>query len=86
MAAEVSERVREIARHRDLDESEIIQQAVEQGVEDLWRDVVVDRYLAGEIDREEALEELGPEYLREVERAKTAVESDVEWGLETGSS
>ena len=86
MAAEVSERVREIARHRDLDESEIIQQAVEQGVEDLWRDVVVDRYLAGDIDREEALEELGPEYLREVERAKTAVESDVEWGLETGSS
>lgn len=86
MAAEVSERVREIARHRGLDESEIIQQAVEQGVEDLWRDVVVDRYLAGDIDREEALEELDPEYLREVERAKAAVESDVEWGLETGSS
>ncbi|ELY58742.1 hypothetical protein [Natronolimnohabitans innermongolicus] len=86
MAAEVSERVREIARHRDLDESEIIQQAVEQGLEDLWRDVVVDRYLAGEIEREAALEELGSERLREIERAKAAVESDIEWGLGTGSS
>ncbi|OVE83895.1 hypothetical protein [Natronolimnobius baerhuensis] len=86
MAVEVSERVREIARHRDLNESEIIQQAVEQGVEDLWRDVVVDQYVAGEIDREEARDELGPAFVGEIDKAKAAVESDVEWGLETGSS
>lgn len=74
MGAEVSERVRKIARHRDLDESEIIQQAVEQGLVDLWRDVVIDRYLAGDLSREEAVEELGPDVIRDVDRAKTAVE------------
>ncbi len=82
MGADVSERVREIARHRDLDESEIIQQAVERGVGDLWRDVVIDRYFAGDLTREEAVDELGPDVVRDVDRAANAVKEDVEWGLQ----
>lgn len=82
MVAEVTERVREIAHHRDLNESEIIQQAVEKGVLDLWRDVVLDRYLAGDITRQVAVEELGPEVIRDGDRAQAAVEVDVEWGLQ----
>ena len=43
MSTDVSDRVREIARYRETDESAVIQEAVETGVETLWRDVVVSK-------------------------------------------
>lgn len=82
MSSDVSTRVRKIARHRDADESQVIQQAVEKGVEALWRDVVVAEYLEGERSREDAIEELGADVVREVDRAADYVEEDVEWGLD----
>ncbi|TQQ81609.1 hypothetical protein [Halonotius roseus] len=78
----VSERVHELAEHHDLDESVVIQQAVEAGVETLYRDMVVSRYLADEIAREEAVEQLGADVVNEVEIARDAVEDDVRWGLQ----
>lgn len=78
----VSDRVRELAEHHDIDESVVIQQAVETGVETLYRDMLVSRYLADEITREEAIEQLGVEVVEEVESARDAVEEDVKWGLQ----
>lgn len=77
----VSERVRELAEHHEMDESAVIQQAVETGVETLYRDMVVSRYLDDEITREEAIEHLGIDLVEEVEIARDAVEEDVKWGL-----
>lgn len=82
MATDVSDRVREIARYRDTDESAVIQEAVETGVETLWRDVVVSKYLDGDLGREEACEELGVEVIDRVDQAKSAVSEDIEWGLD----
>ena len=60
MATErVSDRVRELARHLDIEESEVLQQALETGVETLYRDMVITRYLDGDLPREEAVDELG---------------------------
>lgn len=84
MATDVSERVHEIAKYRDSDESWVIQQAVEKGVDELWRDVVVAKYLDGDISRRQAVEELGQEYVRRVDQAETAIEEDVRWGLGEG--
>lgn len=77
----VSDQVRELARHHDIDESEVIQQAVEAGVETLYRDMLISRYLADEITREEAIDKLGVELVEDVESARDAIEEDVEWGL-----
>lgn len=77
----VSERVRELAEHHELDESVVIQQAVESGVETLYRDMLINRYLADEITREEAIEQLGVDVVEDVESARDAIEEDVEWGL-----
>lgn len=77
----VSDRVRELAEHHDTDESVVIQQAVETGVETLYRDMLVSRYLDDEISREEAVEELGVEIVEDVDSARDAIEEDVEWGL-----
>jgi predicted transcriptional regulator len=78
----VSERVRELAEHHEMDESAVIQQAVEAGVETLYRDMIVSRYLDDEITRKEAIEHLGVELVEEVEAAREAVEEDVKWGLQ----
>lgn len=86
MAAEVSERVRRLARERGVGESEIIREAVESGVETLWRDLVIEQYLEDDISKEVAIEELGRDVVHEVDRARSAVEADVEWGLGDASS
>ena len=78
----VSDRVRELAEHLEMDESAVIQQAVEAGVETLYRDMIVSRYLADEITREEAVEQLGVEVVEDVDAARHAVEEDVKWGLQ----
>lgn len=77
----VSDRVRELAQYRGVDEGEIIQRAVKTGVETLYRDMVVSRYLSGTISREDAVEELGREIVDNVDAARNAVDEDVEWGL-----
>lgn len=81
MTTEVSERVQEIARYRDSEESHIIQQAVETGVEDLWQDVIISKYISDDLPREEAIEAVGHDVIRRVDTAKVAIEADIEWGL-----
>lgn len=81
MAVELSERVREIANARDLPESEVFERALERGIEDLWEDLVLARYLDGDIGREEAVELVGRSTVERAERERDIVEDDIAWGL-----
>ncbi|WP_435194603.1 hypothetical protein [Natronomonas sp. EA1] len=81
MAVELSERVREIARARDVPESQVFEQALERGLEALWNDVILSQFLRGELSREEAIEAVGHDLVRRAEREAEAVEEDVSWGL-----
>ena len=81
MAAEISDRVREIAEARGLPESEVFEQALERGLEDLWEDLVLAQYLDGTIEREEAIERVGRTKVERAERERDIVEEDVDWGL-----
>ena len=78
----VSDRVRKLAEHHNTDESTVIQQAVETGVETLYRDMLISKYLADEITLEEAVDELGVEVVEDVKSARNAIEEDVKWGLQ----
>lgn len=82
MGTDISDRVREIARYRDTEEAAIIQRAVEAGIDILWRDVVIAKYLDGEISREEACDELGADVINHVDQAKSAIDEDIEWGMD----
>lgn len=82
MATDISDRVREIAEAHDIPQSEVFERALERGIEDLWTDVVLDRYLDGELAREEAVDLVGRSTLERAEREAAAVEADVEWGLD----
>ena len=81
MAAEISDRVREIADARGLPESEVFEMALERGVEELWEDVVLGRYFGGDLSREEAIDLVGRDKLVRAEREYETVEEDVDWGL-----
>ena len=82
MAADISDRVREIAEARDLPESEVFERALEQGLDRLWEDLVLARYFDGELDREAAIERVGRTKVERAEREREAVEADVDWGLD----
>lgn len=81
MAADISDRVREMAESRDLPESEVFERALEHGLQRLWEDLVLGRYFDGELDREEAVERVGRTKVERAERERDAVEADVDWGL-----
>lgn len=81
MAAELSERVRELAEARDVSESEVFERALERGLEELWEDLVLGQYLAGELEREEAIERVGRAKVKRAEREMELVEEDIKWGL-----
>lgn len=82
MAAEISDRVREIAETRGLPESEVFERALERGLEDLWEDLVLAQYLEGKLEREEAIERIGRTKVERVEREREIVVEDVDWGLD----
>jgi len=62
-------------------EAEIVAEAIEEGLTELYRKQIADAYLAGELDREQALAELGEETVENLDYARRAVEQDVQWGL-----
>ena len=81
MAVDLTERVRELAEARDVPESEVLEQALERGVETLWIELVLSRYLNDEIGRGEAVDLVGRDRVKRAEREVDAVEDDVRWGL-----
>jgi predicted transcriptional regulator len=81
MAADLSDRVREIAEARDLSESEVFERALERGLEDLWEDLVLGQYLDGELDLVEAIDRVGRTKVERAKREVEVVEEDVDWGL-----
>lgn len=81
MAADISERIREVAKAREIPESEVFEQAFERGLEALWEEIVLSKYLDGELAREETVERVGRTKVGRVERERELVERDVDWGL-----
>ncbi|WP_435361590.1 hypothetical protein [Haloarchaeobius sp. DFWS5] len=81
MATELTERVQEIAASKGVPESETLKRALERGVEALWADLVLSRYISDEIDREKAIELVGRAHVKRAERELDAVEDGVRWGL-----
>lgn len=81
MATDLTERVQEIAKDRDVPESKILEQALERCVENLWIDLVLSRYINDEINRETAIGLVGRDRVKRAERELQAVEDDIQWGL-----
>jgi hypothetical protein len=81
MAAEISDRVREIAEPRGLPEFQVFERAFDRGLKDLWKDLVLAQYLDGELDREEAIEHVGRTKVERAERERGVIEGYIDRGL-----
>jgi hypothetical protein len=62
-------------------ETELVAEAVREGVDELYRRQVTDAYLAGELSREETVTALGEDAVTTLDETLRAVEQDVRWGL-----
>jgi predicted DNA-binding protein len=62
-------------------EAEIVAEAIEERITELYRKQIADAYIAGELDREQAISELGEQTVEDLDYARRAVEQDVQWGL-----
>lgn len=64
-------------------EADIVAEAVDEGLTELYRRHIADAYLAGKIDRDKAVSELGKHAVGDLDYAREAVEADVAWGLKS---
>jgi predicted transcriptional regulator len=62
-------------------ETEIFAEAIEEGLTSIYRKQIIDAYLSDEIERQQAIEELGYEVVEELDYALQSVTKDVKWGL-----
>ncbi len=67
-----------------LDESTILAKAIRKGMQVLYRDALIEAYLAGKISNDQAIKELGPETLEEIDYQRDVIKRDVQWGLMDG--
>lgn len=62
-------------------EEEIMADAVKEGISELYRKQIANAYISGQIDREQAIAELGEDTIEDLDYARRALERDVKWGL-----
>ena len=67
----------------DQKEEQILAQALEIGLRQMWREEVLARYLRGEISREEAIEQVGVDWVALADEQTNAVLEDLRWALTT---
>lgn len=75
-----SVRVREIAWACGLLRSEVFERTLERGLEDLWKALVLAKYVDGKLDREKVIENVGRTEIERAVRECEAVEGDVDLG------
>jgi hypothetical protein len=80
--AEVIDYLEALVRDTQKNESELVAMAFKTGLRQLWREQVLGRYLRGEIPRDEAVQQVGIDWVDLAERQRTAMLEDIEWALE----
>ena len=71
-----------LAKIREEEVTTIIARAVEIGIDKIRQETILDQYLKGTIEREEAIKLVGLDLVRLAEKQKKAVLEDVRWGLQ----
>jgi predicted transcriptional regulator len=80
-AQTLREKLDYLVRATGRGEAEIVAEAVEEGLTELYRKQITDAYLAGGLDRAQAVAELGEETVEDLDYARRSIEKDVKWGL-----
>lgn len=70
-----------ISQIRKEDATSLIAKAVELGMSKLWQETIVHQYLKKEITREKAVDLLGIDLIKLVDRQRDSAMEDVRWGM-----
>lgn len=62
-------------------ETQIVAEAADKGLFELYREQIADSYLAGKLNRKQTVTELGEETIEGLDYAPRSIEKDVKWGL-----
>jgi hypothetical protein len=84
LETQLSREVDFVVKHRGIDETTVLAQAIREGIHKLYRDTIIESYLSGSISRKDAVKELGFETVEEIEYQRDAFARDVAWGLSNG--
>jgi len=76
----------QLVRDTQKPEAEVMALAIEAGARQLWREHILGRYLRGEIDRQQAIETVGIDWVDMAERQHRAMTEDIRWGQDKISS
>lgn len=71
----------QLSAETGLSEDEVIAKAVQSGIRQLWREHTLAAYLKGSLSREEAIEQVGIDWVELAERQRDAMEEDLAWAL-----
>jgi hypothetical protein len=71
-----------LTRETKKPEAEVITMAFETGLRQLWRELILGRYLRHEISRDEAIEAVVIDWVELAERQHEAMMEDLAWALE----
>lgn len=81
MNKSVAEVLKTLADESNQSEAQIVSQALESGLKQLWRDRVLAQYLKKLITRQEAIEQVGLDFVELAERQSQAVMEDIQWAM-----
>jgi predicted DNA-binding protein len=70
-----------LSRETGRSEAEIVAEAIETGLTELYRRQITNAYLSGRLDRKHAISELGEDAIEDLDYAQNAVKSDFLWGM-----
>jgi hypothetical protein len=79
----LTEQLAFVVAQRRQDEATVLAEAMREGIQVLYQEVLIEAYLLGQVPRETVLKELGLERLEEIEYQRDALQRDVEWGLKS---
>lgn len=78
---DVSQKIDFLSDYKNLSESQIIVEALEYGLNEMWKKYILSKYLKDEIEKEEAVKLVGLDKVKRAEREIKTVKEDVEWSL-----
>ena len=76
----------DLIRDTQKPEAEVVALATEAGLRQLWREHLLGRYLRGKLNRQQAIEAVGIDWVDMAERQHLAMAEDMQWGLDKTSS
>ena len=70
-----------LSQETDKSESEMMTMVFQKGVQQMWRERILGRYLHKEITRDDAIEAVGVDWVELAERQHEAMMEDIEWAM-----